>query len=72
MQSENSCTPEDIETLRSREVTPDMENYPSHALHVYRLNVDVDSHNASMLDNLGPKSAQYTINASKGASKRRR
>ena len=41
-----------------------MENYPNKALHVYRLNVDVDSRNALMLDNLASESAQYTIRAS--------
>ena len=30
---------------------------------MYRLNVDVDSRNALMLDNLAPQSAQYTIKA---------
>ena len=38
-------------------------NYPTQVLHVYRLNVDVDSRNALMLDNLAPQSAQYTIKA---------
>ena len=31
---------------------------------MYRLNADVDSRNALMLDNLAPRSAQYTIKAS--------
>ena len=31
---------------------------------MYRLNADVDSRNALMLDNLAPQSAQYTIKAS--------
>ena len=30
---------------------------------MYKLNVDVDSRNALMLDNLAPQSAQYTIKA---------
>ena len=38
-------------------------NYPSQALHVYRLNSDVDSQNALMLNNLAPQSTQYTIKA---------
>ena len=38
-------------------------NYPTQVLHVYRLNIDVDSRNALMLDNLAPQSAQYTIKA---------
>ena len=59
----NSCTSEDIKTLKSREITPNLVNYPNQALHVYRLNADVDSRNALMLDNLAPHSAQYTIKA---------
>ena len=59
----NSCTSEDLETLKSREIAPDIANYPTQALHVYRLNTDVDSWNALMLDNLAPQSAQYTIKA---------
>ena len=60
----NTCTSEDIQTLKSRQIVPGMENYPNKALHVYRLNVDVDSRNALMLDNLASESAQYTIRAS--------
>ena len=60
----NSCRSEDIETLKSREIAADVVNYPTQALHVYRLNRDVDSRNALMLDNLAPQSAQYTIKAS--------
>ena len=41
----NSCT---SDTLKS--ISCDAVNYPTQALHVYRLNVDVDSHNALMLD----------------------
>ena len=59
----NSCTSKDLETLKSREIPPDVANYPTQALHVYRLNTDVDSWNALMLDNLAPQSAQYTIKA---------
>lgn len=33
-------------------------------LHVYRLNTDVDSRNALMLDGLAPKNAQYRVKAS--------
>ena len=39
-------------------------NYPTQALHVYRLNSDVDSRNALKLDNLAPDNAQYTMKAS--------
>ena len=59
----NSCTA-DTDILKSREITPDMLNYPTHALHVYRLNADVDLRNNLMLDNLAPKSSQYIIKAS--------
>ena len=59
----NSCTHQDIQTLKSREIVFDILNYPNQALHVYRLNVDVDSRNALMLDSLAQKSAQYTIKA---------
>lgn len=33
-------------------------------LHVYRLNTEVDSRNALMLDGLAPKNAQYRVKAS--------
>ena len=59
----NSCTTNDIETLKSREIPSDAVNYPTQTLHVYRLNVDVDSRNALMLGNLAPHSSQYTIKA---------
>lgn len=38
-------------------------DYPTHTLHVYRLNVDVDARNALMLNALAPESAQYSIQA---------
>ena len=50
-------------TLKSRIIPSDAVNHPTQARHVYTLNVDVDSRNALMLDNLAPQSAQYTINA---------
>ena len=42
-----NCTPADIDMLKSRESTADMPDYPNDTLHVhvYRLNVDVDSRN---------------------------
>ena len=49
-------TDEDITVLRSREVSPDAPNYPNDALHVYRLNVDVDVRNRDMLNALAPES----------------
>ena len=59
----NSCTSADISILKSREITQNMSNYPTHTLHVYRLNADVDSHNSLMLNNLAPKNEQCVIKA---------
>ena len=56
-------TDDDLATLKSREVTSDMPNYPNHALHVYRLNTDVDDRNSHMLNALAPKSQQYSTKA---------
>ena len=56
----NSCTSDDI---RSREIAVDAADYPTQALHVYRLNADVDTRNSLMLNSLAPQSAQYTIKA---------
>ena len=47
-----ACTLADIDMLKSREITNDMPNYPNDDLHVYRSNVDVDSRNTVMLNNL--------------------
>ena len=58
------CTLEDIDILKSREITGNMPDYPNAALHVYRLNVDVDSRNALMLNKLALKCEQYSIKAS--------
>ena len=58
------CTPEDIQMLKSREITADISNYPTDALHVYRLNIDVDSRKSVMLNNLVHNSEQYAIKAS--------
>ena len=59
-----TCTPVDIDMLKSREITADTLNYPNDALHVYRLNVDVDSRNTVMLNSLAPQCDQYSIKAS--------
>ena len=56
----NSCT---SEILKSCEIAADAANYPSQALHVYRLNADVDKRNSLMLNKLAPQSSQYTIKA---------
>ena len=50
----NTCTADDIRTPKSREIAADTVNYPTQALHVYRLNADVDTRNTDMLDSLAP------------------
>ena len=40
-----SCTEDDIQLLLSRVVSKSDENYPSDALHVFKTNKDVDTHN---------------------------
>ena len=57
-------TPADIKVLKSRLLTPDMPNYPTSALRVYRLNSDVDIRNTVMLNTLATESEQYSIKAS--------
>ena len=59
----NSCTSDDVKILKLREIAADTANYPTQALHVYRLNADVDKRNIHMLNSLAPGSTQYTINA---------
>ena len=46
------CTSEDIELLKSCEITENCTNYPINALHVFRLNVDVDTRNHVMLNSI--------------------
>ena len=57
----NSCTSDDVKILKSREIPADTANYPTQALHVYRLNADVDTRNSLMLNKLAPQSAQYPL-----------
>ena len=52
------CTNDDLSVLKSREIVQDSPNYPIHALHAYRLNVDVDTHNNFMLNALAPEIEQ--------------
>ena len=66
------CTPEDIEVLKSRAVTLNDSNYPNKALHVYRLNVDVDARNNLMLDSIGSADNQYCIKACDAVAGRNR
>lgn len=58
------CTSEDFDVLKTRIVKPDSPNYPNEALHVYRLNKDVDYRNDLMLNRLASKDDQYFIEAS--------
>ena len=58
------CTPGDLEILKSRVITPDSPDYPHNALHVYRLNADVDRRNSFMLNSLAPEDQIYAIKAS--------
>ena len=59
----NTCTDDDVKILKSREIAADSANYPTQALHVYRLNADVDERNSHMLDSIAPQSAQFAIKA---------
>ena len=60
----NDCTPEDLDILKSRVITADSPNYPTHVLHVYRLNDYANDRNRLMLNSLAPQCEQYTIKAS--------
>ena len=44
-------------------ITPDSTGYPTEALHVYRLNADVDKRNEYMLSKLATTSRTYEIKA---------
>ena len=57
-----SCTADDFEILKSREIAADT-NYPTQVLHVYRLNADVDKRNTQMLDSIAPQNVQSAIKA---------
>ena len=57
----NECSSKDLDILKSHVITPDTPNYPNHALHVYRVNVDV---NELMFNNLASEAEQYAIKAS--------
>ena len=58
-----SCTSEDIAVLESRVVSPDSPDYPSEALHVYKLNADVDDHNDHMLRRIPSSIRRYEVKA---------
>ena len=55
------CTQEDLCLLKSRNITDDNKDYPHTALHVYRLNKDVDQDNINKLNHLAPSDQQVTI-----------
>ena len=59
-----SCTSDDITVLKSRVISAEDPNYPINALHVYRLNADVDKRNLQMLNNLASKEEQVIIKSS--------
>ena len=59
-----SCTTEDIAVLESRVISPDSPDYSNQALHVYRVNEDVDQHNEHMLSKLTSVTRMYEIKAS--------
>ena len=44
-------TEQDIQTLKSRVVSDDDPNYPSEALHVYRLNKNIDEQQVAIKAN---------------------
>jgi hypothetical protein len=57
----NACTEDDVDVLRSRVIKQDDPNYPIHALHVYRVNKDVDTRNKVMLNSIASEDQQYII-----------
>lgn len=59
----NSCTEEDIDILRSRNITDDDPNYLQDSIHVYRLNIDADEQNMLQLQDLAPEEQHITIHA---------
>lgn len=50
-------TNHDINTMESRVATDHQSDYLHDALHVYRLNKDVDEQNAATLNQLAPKTS---------------
>ena len=52
------CTDEDIELLKQRVICDSTPDYPINALHVFRLNVDVDKRNKAMLDSIANEDNQ--------------
>ena len=54
----DNCTAEDLDTLKSRVITADSPNYPTHVLHVYRMNEYANDRNRLMLNSLAPQCEQ--------------
>ena len=59
-----TCTDEDYAVHESRVVSPDSPDYPSEALHVYRLNADVDERKEHMLSMLDSATGRHEVKAS--------
>lgn len=59
-----SCTDADHAVLKSRVVSPDSAEYPTEALHVYRVNADVNERNEHMLSKLTSTTEKYEVKAS--------
>ena len=57
------CTEEDLDMLRSRTCDESSPTYPHEAVHVYRLNKDVDEDNIRKLNQLAPEDQQTVIRA---------
>lgn len=57
----NSSKADDVKVLKSHEIAAEMANYPTQALHVYRLNAYVDMRNSLMLNQLASPSTLLTL-----------
>ena len=55
------CIPEDLHQLESRLIQDNDPDYPHSALHVNRLNKDVDEDNINKLNSLAPKEHQVIV-----------
>ena len=51
----DNYTAEDFDTLKSRVITVDSPNYPTHVLHVYTLNDYANDRNRLLLNSLAPQ-----------------
>ena len=57
------CTDVDLDALKAREIEDGALDYPQDAIHVYRLNKDVDQHSMTKLQNLTSLHQLVTITA---------